>query len=150
VDVAFHATEIEELEAALAAIKSARRDVSPRTLESVVCRIEAWRVDPGRLSGADRGAGVWVVTNPGFVPLSRTEIRRRPGPDGLSLSRTQPAGCGRASDCRQRRAGHAGAAAQCDRGGPPAPLDRRPENSRRRKKSRWKKRSTSSIDPRRG
>lgn len=67
VDVAFHVTEVEELEAALGAIKSARRDMNPRTLESVVCRIEHGGLIPDGYPERIAELGAWVVTNPGFV-----------------------------------------------------------------------------------
>ncbi len=78
-DVAFHATEVEELEAALVAIESARRDVNPRTLESTVCRIEHGGLIPDGYPERIAALGVWVVTNPGFVHYRGPKYAADPG-----------------------------------------------------------------------
>jgi len=78
-DVAFHATEVEELEAALVAIESARRDVNPRMLESAVCRIEHGGLIPDGYPERIAALGVWVVTNPGFVHFRGPKYAADPG-----------------------------------------------------------------------
>jgi predicted amidohydrolase YtcJ len=78
-DVAFHATEVEELEAALVAIESARRDVNPRILESTVCRIEHGGLIPDGYPERIAALGVWVVTNPGFVHYRGPKYAADPG-----------------------------------------------------------------------
>jgi predicted amidohydrolase YtcJ len=78
-DVAFHATEVEELEAALTAIRSAYRDVNPRTLESTVCRIEHGGLIPDNYTGLIAALGVWVVTNPGFIHYRGPKYAAEPG-----------------------------------------------------------------------
>jgi predicted amidohydrolase YtcJ len=78
-DVAFHATEVEELEAALVAIELARRDVNPRILESTVCRIEHGGLIPDGYPERIAALGVWVVTNPGFVHYRGPKYAADPG-----------------------------------------------------------------------
>ena len=78
-DVAFHATEVEELEAALVAIRSARREVNPRTLENVVCRIEHGGLIPDGYPEHIAALGVWVVTNPGFIYYRGPKYADDPG-----------------------------------------------------------------------
>ena len=78
-DVAFHATEVEELEAALVAIRSARRDVNPRALETTVCRIEHGGLIPDGYPERIAALGVWVVSNPGFVHFRGPKYAADPG-----------------------------------------------------------------------
>jgi len=78
-DVAFHVTEIEELEAAINAIKAGRREVNPRTLESTVCRIEHGGLIPDDYPQRIAALGVWVVTNPGFVHYRGPKYAADPG-----------------------------------------------------------------------
>ena len=70
---------LPELEAALVAIKSARRDVNPRTLESVVCRIEHGGLIPDGYPERIAELGVWVVANPGFVHFRGPKYAADPG-----------------------------------------------------------------------
>jgi predicted amidohydrolase YtcJ len=78
-DVAFHVTEIDELEAALAAIQSARRGVDPRMLETVACRIEHGGLIPDGYPERIAALGAWVVTNPGFVHFRGPKYAADPG-----------------------------------------------------------------------
>jgi len=78
-DVAFHATEVEELEAALAAIGSARRDANPRALESTLCRIEHGGLIPDGYPERIAALGAWVVTNPGFIYYRGPKYAADPG-----------------------------------------------------------------------
>jgi hypothetical protein len=79
VDVAFHVTEVEELEAALCAIRSAQRDVNPRTLETVACRIEHGGLIPDGYPERLTEVGAWVVTNPGFIHYRGPKYAADPG-----------------------------------------------------------------------
>jgi predicted amidohydrolase YtcJ len=78
-DVAFHVTEVEELEAAINAIKASRREVNPRTLESTVCRIEHGGLIPDDYLQRLAALGVWVVTNPGFIYYRGPKYTADPG-----------------------------------------------------------------------
>jgi predicted amidohydrolase YtcJ len=78
-DVAFHVTEVEELEAAITAIKASRREVNPRTLESTVCRIEHGGLIPDDYLQRLAALGVWVVTNPGFIHYRGPKYTTDPG-----------------------------------------------------------------------
>ncbi len=78
-DVAFHATEIDELDAALAAIQSARRNVNPRTLEATVCRIEHGGLIADGYPERIAALGAWVVTNPGFIHYRGPKYAADPG-----------------------------------------------------------------------
>lgn len=78
-DVAFHATEIDELEAAIVAIESACREVDPRILESTVGRIEHGGLIPDGYPERLAALGAWVVTNPGFVHFRGPKYAADPG-----------------------------------------------------------------------
>jgi len=78
-DVAFHATEVDELEAALAAIESARREVDPRALETAVGRIEHGGLIPDGYPERLAASGIWVVTNPGFIHYRGPKYAADPG-----------------------------------------------------------------------
>lgn len=76
-DCAFHATEIEELEAALSAVELARQ-LQPE------CGTTRWRIEHGGLIPSDyvtrlQAIGAWVVTNPGFVHFRGDKYRAEPG-----------------------------------------------------------------------
>lgn len=76
-DCAFHATEIEELEAALSAVELARFKMPD-------CGTARWRIEHGGLIPPDyvdrlRAVGAWVVTNPGFVHFRGDKYRAEPG-----------------------------------------------------------------------
>jgi predicted amidohydrolase YtcJ len=78
-DVAFHATEVEELEAALVAIEMAQPDVSPRMLATTICRIEHGGLIPDGYPERLAALGVWVVTNPGFIHFRGPKYAADPG-----------------------------------------------------------------------
>jgi predicted amidohydrolase YtcJ len=79
-DCAFHATEIEELDAALEALEGARADTAndPRALAAVV-RIEHGGVIPPDYIERLRAVGAWVVTNPGFIYYRGAKYAEEPG-----------------------------------------------------------------------
>ncbi len=72
-------TEVDELEIALDAIRSARRDVNQRTLETTVCRIEHGGMIPDGYPERIAALGVWVVTNPGFIHYRGPKYAADPG-----------------------------------------------------------------------
>jgi len=76
-DCAFHATEVEELERALAAIESALRSDSKAA--ATQWRIEHGGVIPPNYIERIRALGAWVVTNPGFVHFRGVKYRQEPG-----------------------------------------------------------------------
>jgi hypothetical protein len=78
-DVAFHATEVEELDAAVNAIQHAVREVSQRTLETTVCRIEHGGLIPDGYPERIAALGVWVVSNPGFIHYRGPKYAADPG-----------------------------------------------------------------------
>jgi predicted amidohydrolase YtcJ len=76
-DCAFHATEIDELECALAAMESAQRRHPSRAATR-------WRIEHGGLIPPDyiprlQSLRAWVVTNPGFVHFRGVKYRQEPG-----------------------------------------------------------------------
>ena len=77
-DCAFHVTEIEELEEAVAAIESAKAQFSgPREMPR-------FRIEHGGIITPDyidrlMAANVWVVTNPGFIYFRGYQVRGRAG-----------------------------------------------------------------------
>jgi predicted amidohydrolase YtcJ len=79
IDCAFHATEVEELEAALRAVEAARERVPRRSLEQVVPRIEHGGLIPPDYPERIAAAGAWVVTNPGFVFYRGGKYAGEPG-----------------------------------------------------------------------
>ena len=78
-DCAFHATEVEELEAALRAVEAARERVPRRSLEQVVPRIEHGGLIPPDYPERIAALGAWVVTNPGFVFYRGGKYAGEPG-----------------------------------------------------------------------
>jgi predicted amidohydrolase YtcJ len=77
-DCAFHATEIEELEEAVAAIEAAKAGFSGERA------IPRFRIEHGGLitpNYIDRlmALGVWVVTNPGFIHFRGPKYAAEPG-----------------------------------------------------------------------
>jgi len=78
-DCAFHCTEVEELDAALTAIETARERVPSRTLESTFCRIEHGGLIPPEYPERIAAAPAWVVTNPGFIYYRGTKYVGDPG-----------------------------------------------------------------------
>jgi predicted amidohydrolase YtcJ len=66
-DCAFHATEVEELEAAVGAIENVSRQFRPEITTKVVFRIEHGGLIPPDYPERIAATGAWVVTNPGFI-----------------------------------------------------------------------------------
>src|SRR5579875_2029656 len=76
---AFHATEIEEVEAALCALEWARDRLGRAAMANVACRIEHGGViTPGQI-GRIAALDAWVVTNPGFVFYRGEKYLGEPG-----------------------------------------------------------------------
>lgn len=74
---AFHATEIEETESALAALESAAGDAA--AAPPIQCRIEHGGViAPEQIERLAR-LGAWVVTNPGFIYYRGAKYAGEPG-----------------------------------------------------------------------
>ncbi|MGH8013413.1 MAG: amidohydrolase [Candidatus Binataceae bacterium] len=78
-DCAFHATEIEELDAALNAIEMASRQLSPEITARVFCRIEHGGLIPPDYPDRIAAAGAWVVTNPAFLYYRGVKYAGEPG-----------------------------------------------------------------------
>jgi predicted amidohydrolase YtcJ len=77
-DCAFHATEVEELEEALAAIELARQQIGAAGTPAV-CRIEHGGVITPDHIARIAAARAWVVTNPGFIHFRGTKYAAEPG-----------------------------------------------------------------------
>ncbi len=78
-DCAFHATEVEELEAALRAFEAAREMMPPQPSGATRLRIEHGGLIPPNYLERLAGAGAWVVTNPGFIHYRGAKYLRQPG-----------------------------------------------------------------------
>ncbi|MGH7932005.1 MAG: amidohydrolase [Candidatus Binataceae bacterium] len=78
-DCAFHAIELEELDAALNAIETARAQLNAKNVEGVVCRIEHGGLIPPEYPERIAALGVWVVTNPGFLYYRGAKYAGEPG-----------------------------------------------------------------------
>lgn len=78
-DAAFHVTEIEELDAALDALRRTRRELNPRLAAGTVCRLEHGGLIPPEYPAAIAALGAWVVTNPGFVHYRAAKYAAEPG-----------------------------------------------------------------------
>ena len=77
-DCAFHVTEIEELDEAIAAIESAKSQFSGRR------EMPRFRIEHGGIITPDyidrlMAANVWVVTNPGFIYFRGPKYATEPG-----------------------------------------------------------------------
>ncbi|HVC44534.1 MAG TPA: amidohydrolase family protein [Candidatus Binataceae bacterium] len=79
IDVAFHATEVDELEAALIAIAAAHRDVSLKSATGAICRIEHGGLIPPDYPERIAALGAWVVCNPGFLYYRGAKYAADPG-----------------------------------------------------------------------
>jgi predicted amidohydrolase YtcJ len=76
---AFHATEIEEVEAAISALESARSRLGRDALAATTCRIEHGGViAPDQISRI-ASLNAWVVTNPGFIFYRGEKYLSEPG-----------------------------------------------------------------------
>ncbi|MBE3604673.1 amidohydrolase family protein [bacterium] len=78
-DAAFHATELDEINAALTAIHRVRKEMNPRLAAGTVCRVEHGGVIPPDYPEAIARMGVWVVTNPGFLHYRAAKYAADPG-----------------------------------------------------------------------
>jgi predicted amidohydrolase YtcJ len=77
-DCAFHATEVEELEEAVAALESAKTQFSGEQ-DLPNFRIEHGGVIPSDYIDRIAALGAWVVTNPGFVHFRGPKYAEEPG-----------------------------------------------------------------------
>ncbi len=77
-DCAFHVTELEELEEAVAAIESAKSQFNG-THEIPRLRIEHGGLITPNYIGRLMALGVWVVTNPGFIYFRGAKYADEPG-----------------------------------------------------------------------
>ncbi len=78
-DCAFHATEVEELDAALSAIDSTLKTLGADQAERVSFRIEHGGLIPPNYVSAIRSLNAWVVTNPGFIYYRGAKYAGDPG-----------------------------------------------------------------------
>jgi len=78
-DCAFHSTEVEEVETALVAIESGRREAGELPGPPVITRIEHGGVIPPEYPERLAALGVWVVTNPGFIHYRGAKYAAEPG-----------------------------------------------------------------------
>ncbi len=76
---AFHATEIEEVEAALCALEAAQSRLGRDAMARVVCRIEHGGVIAPEQIRRIAHVGAWVVTNPGFIYYRGEKYLSEPG-----------------------------------------------------------------------
>jgi predicted amidohydrolase YtcJ len=78
-DCAFHATEVEELDAALGAIERTVKELAPDQASAVKFRIEhGGLITPDHLERIC-ASGAWVVTNPGFIYYRGAKYVTEPG-----------------------------------------------------------------------
>lgn len=76
---AFHATDVEELEAAVAAIETVRAD-NPKAADGALAyRIEHGGLIPPNFVDRIAQSGAWVVTNPGFAYYRGAKYAAEPG-----------------------------------------------------------------------
>jgi len=78
-DCAFHCIEVEELEAALRAIDSARRRIGNEAAADRAYRIEHGGMIPPEYPQRLAALGAWVVTNPGFIYYRGAKYAADPG-----------------------------------------------------------------------
>lgn len=78
-DCAFHCTEVEELDAALRAIDSARRRIGNGAAADRAYRIEHGGMIPPEYPQRLAALGAWVVTNPGFIYYRGAKYAADPG-----------------------------------------------------------------------
>ncbi len=76
---AFHATEIEEVEAALCVLESARARLGRDLTSRITCRIEHGGVITPEQIARIAALKVWVVTNPGFIFYRGGKYLTEPG-----------------------------------------------------------------------
>lgn len=78
-DCAFHCTEVEELDAALHAIDSARRRVGDGTAAKTAYRIEHGGMIPPEYPQRLAALDAWVVSNPSFIYYRGAKYAADPG-----------------------------------------------------------------------
>jgi predicted amidohydrolase YtcJ len=79
-DCAFHATEVEELEAALTAVEAARAQAKSQAAQPAFTRIEhGGLITPNYVERLAATPDCWVVTNPGFVHYRGDKYLKEPG-----------------------------------------------------------------------
>ena len=78
-DCAFHATEVEELDAALGVIEAVQGELAPEQAERVSFRIEHGGLIPPNYLSWIRTVKAWVVSNPGFVYFRGAKYAAEPG-----------------------------------------------------------------------
>jgi predicted amidohydrolase YtcJ len=78
-DCSFHATEVEELDAALVAIEATIKSLGPDQIERISFRIEHGGLIPPNYLGPIRACGAWVVSNPGFIYYRGAKYAGDPG-----------------------------------------------------------------------
>jgi predicted amidohydrolase YtcJ len=78
-DCAFHATEVEELEAALSAAEAARSRPDVQPVANFIRIEHGGLIPPNHLERLAALSGAWVVTNPGFVHYRGDKYLRDPG-----------------------------------------------------------------------
>ena len=78
-DCSFHATEVEELDAALAAIENTLKALGADQAERVQFRIEHGGLIPPNYLGPIRDTKTWVVSNPGFIYYRGAKYAGDPG-----------------------------------------------------------------------
>jgi len=76
---AFHATDVEELDAALTAIESVRSHPPAAGDRALEFRIEHGGLIPPNFIDRIAASGAWVVTNPGFVYYRGAKYAAEPG-----------------------------------------------------------------------
>jgi predicted amidohydrolase YtcJ len=78
-DCAFHATEIEELDAALAAIEATQQELGPDRADRISFRVEHGGLIPPNYLSWIRTTKAWVVSNPGFIYYRGVKYAGEPG-----------------------------------------------------------------------
>jgi predicted amidohydrolase YtcJ len=78
-DCAFHATEVEELDAALTAIETALKALGPDQPQRASFRVEHGGLIPPNYLGWIRTTGAWIVSNPGFIYYRGAKYAGDPG-----------------------------------------------------------------------
>jgi len=78
-DCAFHATEVEELDAALGAIETTLKELAPDQAERVSFRVEHGGLIPPNYLTWIHTVKAWVVSNPGFIYYRGAKYAEEPG-----------------------------------------------------------------------
>ena len=106
-DCAFHATEVEELDAALGAIEArCKASLGPIRRSGFQFRIEHGGLIPPNYVSWIRAAKAWVVSNPGFIYYRGAKYAGRARTGSVSLSTQKLARRGNPARRRKRCAGN--------------------------------------------